>query len=120
MVVARLLFRLANRWQPRLIFAPDVSEREKNYLRCGCRSAEFVDKMPLGIADFIYLSSEEERVMESVGDSSMLVVDHLQKNKVFWKSVVNDDRTRVTFDLFDVGIAIFNPGLQRHNYIVNW
>ena len=51
---------------------------------------------------------------------AMLVLDHLQDNLVAWQRIKKDARTRITFDLYDLGIALFNPELTKQNYIVNW
>ncbi len=118
--VDRLLFRLANRWQPERICAPDASERALRYLRHGCQHAKVVEGTQNGAADLIYLANASREVMGSVGEGSLLVVDHLQKNLAFWQDLLRDSRTRVTFDLYDVGLAIFNPRLQRQDYIINW
>ncbi len=116
--VDRLLFRLANRWQPSLIYAPDASERALNYLRRGCRRAEFTDT--IGEAELVYLSGVYGGMPEGVSHDTLLVVDHLRKNCALWRDVLRCGHASITFDLYDVGVAVFNPHLQRQDYIINW
>ena len=54
---------------------------------------------------------------------SMMVVEDIhkkQETKEFWKSVVNDERTGVTFDLYYCGIIFFDKKRYKENYIVNF
>ncbi len=120
MVIDRLLFRLSNRWQPRRIYAPHASKRALTYLRRGCQHADLCSNAPTNEADLIYLSAPVENVMEHVGSECMLVLDNLGKNKAFWNKLLKNPRTKVTFDLYDVGIVIFDKRLQRQDFVINW
>ncbi len=120
MVIDRLLFRLVNRWQPKRIYAPHASSRALNYLRRGCVHAEFSSTSSPSKADFIYLSSPADNIMDRVENDCLLVLDNLRSNKAFWEELLDNDRTRVTFDLYDVGIVIFDKRLQRQDFIINW
>jgi len=117
---ARLLFRLANRWQASTLFAPHAYPYELTYLASGGKKGSLVERMPDETVGFLYLKHAEEGALEHLGQDSLLVVGELQKNKELWKQVLQDSRTRVTFDLYDYGIAVFDPMLQRQDYIVNW
>ena len=55
-----------------------------------------------------------------VDENSLLVVSDLRHNHPLWQSVCDNPLTRITFDLYDVGIAIFNPKLNKKNYTINW
>ena len=43
-----------------------------------------------------------------------------QEKKKWWKEVIQDDRVKITFDLYDIGIVFFNEGRYKQNYIVNF
>ncbi len=120
MVIDRLLFRLTNRWQPTRIYAPHASKRALTYIRRGCQHAVIDGSASTDEADFIYLSAPVDNVMRHVGNECMLVLDNLTKNKAFWKKLLTNERTRVTFDLYDVGIVIFDKRLQRQDFVINW
>ncbi len=120
LAVNHLLFRLANRWQPRQIWAPQAGERELSYLHQGCLRSQFIDGEKCSAADLLYLSSPCNQALDCLDEGSMLVLDYLTNNKKYWRSVRNDKRTRVTFDLYDVGIAFFDSRLQRQDFVINW
>ncbi|MBR4709309.1 MAG: hypothetical protein IKM71_05875 [Bacteroidaceae bacterium] len=73
-----------------------------------------------GERPFIHAMSWSGEVARQLTPDAMLVLDHLQDNLVAWQRIKKDARTRVTFDLYDLGIALFNPELTKQNYIVNW
>jgi len=118
--ICKLLFRLANFRQPANVWAPDASAREQAFLHRGCQRAVFCSDGSQGVSDLVFLHVLADDVLERVGEHSMLVVGDLQDNKEEWQRLKQNERVRVTFDLYDVGIAFFNPKLQRHNYMVNW
>ncbi len=126
--VDRLLFRLANRWQPERIFAPEVPEREYNYLRQGCRHAKFTsapshkggETVQPSAKLLVYIRDSRTPLPSNVGEGSILVVDRLRKNRRLWRQLLHNEQHKVTFDLYDVGIAVFDRRLQRQDYIVNW
>ena len=118
--VCRLLFRLANHWQPRLIAAPGLTPTEWNYLREGCHRAVIDPAMPRGQADMLVLRTDCPQWADHVGADSLLVVLGLRSNRHLWRCILDHPRTRVTFDLYDVGLAVFTPRLNRQDYIINW
>ena len=102
--VRRLMFRLANHWQPTVISAPAEFHP---YLHEGCRKAQ------LQVCQGPMLTFEGNR-------GNMVVLIDLQHNHETWQKLKNEPQTTVTFDLYDLGLAIFNPKLQRQHYIINW
>ena len=119
LATSRLLFRLANYWQPCSIVAPQVTPLEWNYLHEGCHRALIDTGFSQSPADLIYLTHSETDAMSHVHDRTMLVVGNLRENLALWKDIVNDTRTRVTFDLYDMGIALFTPKLPKQNSTIN-
>lgn len=70
--------------------------------------------------DFVYLDSPVAGVLDFVHGHSVLVVDHLRKNLGFWAELLQDERVAISFDLYDVGIIIFDKQYHRKDYIVNF
>ncbi len=103
----RLLFRLANYWQPTHIEAPKGSLVELAYLHAGC-----------GVAD-LNIGQDDSYVLRAES-STMFVVYDLQRHLTLWKKIVAEPQVRVTFDLYDIGIAFVKPNLQRQHYVINW
>ena len=50
----------------------------------------------------------------------MVVVCDLNRYSRHWRNLVNDSRATVTFDLCDMGVAIFLPKMEKQHYIINW
>ena len=73
-----------------------------------------------GERPFIHVMQWNPEVGRSLSPDAMLVLDALQDNLPAWDMIKKDARTRVTFDLYDMGIALFTPTLNKQNYIVNW
>ena len=121
MAIHRLLFRLANHWQPSLIAAPDgLTPVEWNYLHEGCRHATIDPGLSRGLCDMLIVDTHRPEVLDHVGERSLLVVRNLTRNAPLWQAIKADPRTRVTFDLYDLGIVVFNPRLNKQDYIINW
>lgn len=73
-----------------------------------------------GERPFIHAAQWSPEVGKRLSPDAMLVLDNLQDNLTAWEMIKKDARTRVTFDLYDMGIALFTPTLNKQDYIVNW
>jgi predicted O-methyltransferase YrrM len=54
-----------------------------------------------------------------IGEKSILIIDGISKNKAMkklWKTIKNDPGTRVTIDLFALGIIFFDKKLHKQHY----
>ena len=120
LAICRLLFRLANHWQPKFIGAWGAGARELSYLHQGCRQAELLTESDGRELPFLYVNILSDDAIVRVGDRGLLVVDKLRENLVKWEALKQDARVNVTFDLYDVGIAVFDSRLQRQDYMINW
>ena len=104
----RLLFRLANYWQPKEVYIPGfVGSKTQSYLHAGCRKTRqmFVD---------------DEVITLQGSRGKMIVVCDLNRYSRHWRELVNASRATVTFDLCDMGVAIFLPKMEKQHYIINW
>ena len=73
-------------------------------LRCNYR--EFIDK-----------------AIDLLPSTSVLILEHIKRNKeteAYWKSLVVDDRTGITFDLYYCGLIFLNKTMIKQDYIVNF
>lgn len=64
-----------------------------------------------------------EKIISNVSDGDCLVISYPYKDKnkkLWWQTVVKDDRTGVTFDLYDIGIVFFDKKRVKENRIVNF
>jgi hypothetical protein len=112
-----LYFRIANWLQPRVI----ESDGFRQYLQAGCQKAEFGDSKEL-----IRLTLEGDyrsrltTIYNKVESHSVLIVEAIRKNRAFWREIVADERTGVTFDLYYCGIVMFDKKRHKQNYIINF
>lgn len=117
----RLYFRLANHVQPDVMV--DLAGYD-DYLMAGCRHAPIehaVDAHLSGAALVIARAVDvSNSLLASCGEQTMLVVEDIGKHWQQWQQVLQWPSVTVSFDLYYCGIATFNPGRAKQNYIVNF
>ena len=59
-------------------------------------------------------------IYNKVESHSVLIVEAIRKNRAFWREIVADERTGVTFDLYYCGIVMFDKKRHKQNYIINF
>ena len=133
--LCELYFRLANYRQPsKILLSKSDGEASAEYMLRGCNKALVKKQLSSGSCDIdeveLAVVSLEgnyrdcyESLLSRVNDTSIIVLEGIYGNKAtrrFWKSVVNDDRTGVTFDLYYCGIVFFDKKRYKQNYIINF
>ena len=112
-----LYFRIANWRQPQAIESDDYQA----YLQAGCRKAVFGESSELLL---LTLKGDDQNrlpyIYNKVKEDTVLIVDGIRKNRDFWRSLVADERTGITFDLYYCGIVLFDKKRHKHNYIINF
>ena len=118
--LGRLYFRLANWRQPRVI----ESDAYREYFSAGCQTADF------GVSnELVRLSLNGDirpvlsRVYDNVDDKTVLVVEGIYNDKYarqIWKEIVEDERSKITFDLYYCGIVMFENSRYKCGYKVNF
>jgi len=138
--INRLLFRLANRFHPQTIVESKKEKITSLYL-CGARrNADFfllrendeVQMLKEKNVDFVVMYREQNvdrmnSLFESLAgrttsDSVFIIcgIGHSRKMKKFWQKVKTDSRVGITFDLYDIGILLFDKKKIKQDYIVNF
>ena len=115
----RLLFRLANWREPRTMLLVDPTPEAYAYITTAVSKAQ-VGTMPQGSADFIYLARPCDEALHCLDSKTLLVVDNLRRNLEWWERLKKDERTAITFDLYDIGVAMFDHQYNRIDYIVSF
>jgi len=111
-----MLFRCVNFQHPQRMLIRDANPLLEKYLQRGSTGA-VIQHHPDGTkVEFCYLATPDDRVMESLSRESMLVVDNLREHQEWFKSLPYI----LAFDLYDVGIAFFDPKYNKQYYIVNF
>ena len=114
--ILHLLLRVSNWSQPDVITCLTTSKDVSRYLTAGCRKAKITDSIPEGQIDICWLDEPDNEVITHLNEQSMLLLDHLDKNKEWFHKLPSV----VSFDLYDIGIAFFNTKYNKQHYIVNF
>lgn len=63
--------------------------------------------------------SKVEKILATANDTTWMIVEGIRRNEdtlASWNSVVEDSRTRITFDLYHYGIICFDRKRYKQNY----
>lgn len=115
--IARLLFRLANRIQAdRIVYTDNgVCEAYKAYIEKAHRV--FADVATP--CTTLYVATTD-CCMPDVSENDVFILLNLSENKQCFERLKVNDKTTVTFDLYDIAILFFNSRLNKQDYIVNF
>lgn len=113
-----LLFRLANYVRPQQIIAPAASLAAR-YMHAACPNVQS-DACGSALSPvLVYLQSpwnESDTATFPFGPDDVLVLDDLHQHQAWFATLP----ATVTFDLYDIGIAFFNPRFNTQHYIINF
>lgn len=73
--------------------------------------------------DPIYINKVYEEQADKMAPKGMMVIYGIYKNpqmKDLWKKLMTDSKSGITFDLYDVGIILFDKNITKQDYIVNF
>ena len=101
-----LIFRVANWLQPAVAVLPQA----------GCRHALVLAHAPACGADLIVLREPDEQAAQMVRAGGVLILDNLQQHREWFRCLP----ATVTFDLYDLGVAIYEERLTKQHYIINF
>ena len=89
---------------------------EYEYLQAGCKRAQLQTALKHKGKTLCLLKSPDEDVCKYLDEESVLVLDNLHRHKKWFATLP----AIVTFDLYDIGIAFFNPKHNKQHYIINF
>lgn len=144
--VNRLLFRLVNYFQPATLVEVGTGNGEAlRYMRAarvsmqtvslaGMDQAETLHRLKrelerikqvdfLHIAHTSYYKEVFEMVFPYLTERSCMIVGDIYASKEreeWWKQLTGDERVRITFDLYDIGLSLFDAKRYKQNFIVNF
>lgn len=142
----RLLFRLVNHFRPNTLLEVGTGNGASSAYMKAARpkmKAVLVDEAhtereiarlrkelkALGRVDFVHLGFTVnfmevfEEIYPYLHSGSCMVVGFINESepkKAWWKEVLADERVKVTFDLYQVAILLFDEGRFKENHIVNF
>lgn len=139
--LCRLYFRIANYQQPMTFINIGRSDAALvAYVNAGCRKTRVIDyrdtyavernkpydSIPSPLLFRINLKDVHREFspcfIDNIPDDSIMILEGIKGShaaREIWKSMMNDSRTGVTFDLYYCGILFFDKRIKQ-NYIVNF
>lgn len=111
-----LIFRLANWLQPAVAVLPQEAHHTRRYLLAGCRRTLVLADAPAHGADLIVLREPDEQAAQMVRAGGVLILDNLQQHREWFRRLP----AALTFDLYDLGVAIYEERLTKQHYIINF
>lgn len=144
--VNRLLFRLVNYFRPATLIEVGIGNGASiSYMRAACRNMQSVtlkgrdkektarrlqdelDKIRvldcLHIAHTPFYKEVFEQALPYARQGSWFIIGDIHASKAkgeWWKQVVADERTGITFDLYDIGLVFFDKKRYKQHYIINF
>jgi hypothetical protein len=134
--LAQFYLRIANRSQPhRWCFAIDSYGMKADYVRSGCMSTVIEDTRCGYVANKVSacnvlvmtLGSNWRSIFESFATSSnatsILIIEDIHRTRhslKIWKTIRDDERCGITFDLYDCGLVFFDRSKHKQHYAVNY
>lgn len=140
--VNRLLFRLVNCYRPSVLVEVGTGNGDAfRYMKEArismkaisvegtdwketCRQLEKVQRIDfLHIAHTPYYKEVLELLLPYLHEGSSVVIGDIyasKERKAWWKELTNDERVRLTFDLYDIGLMFFDKKRYKQNFIVNF
>ena len=116
--LGRLYFRLSNWRQPNAV----ETDGYQKYFQAGCKSLKFGPSSELIRLDITTDDYQKKilSIFNKVEDSTVLIIEGINKDKRFWQFVKEDGRTSITFDLYYCGIVFFDKKRHKMHYVINF
>lgn len=112
-----MLFRISNHWQPaHMVVRAEPGSHVCQYLQAACLRAVVTHDFPEGEIGLCYLSQPCPEAVSHLGKGSILILDNLQQHLQWFHSLPSV----VSFDLWDTGIAFFDPKYNKQHYLINF
>lgn len=111
-----LLFRIANHVQPNLVYVSSPMTEVAEYIKAGCNRARLTETLDIQALDMCFLSEPDDVVLTLLHSDSVLFLDNLRQHRQWFRELPSV----VSFDLWDVGIAFFDPKYNKQHYTINF
>ena len=115
-----LAFRLSNYHRPQTMYCGELDKALCEACQYGSQGVTILPRGQEGVADMVFVEGRDDEALRHVGEGTMLVLKGMNRCRSFWKSIREDERITVTFDLYDVGIAFARKDLKKQHYKINW
>lgn len=126
--LGRLLFRLANFWQPEARYCDE--EIYLPYMYAGCHRSSVCSlsqlddssekKMIVLDLNHVHPDALFSDILPLCHEQTLLILLGLNKNKAIWKKLQQSSSTGITYHLYYVGIVFFDLSKYKQHYDVNF
>lgn len=138
--VLKLIFRLVNWMQPTSILEIGATSNLEFAATLAKRNAQLIysetiistlntKHLPYDLVFINHdkasetLEKSKEKILQLVHSGSLLVISGIgysNEMKELWRSIQQDERAGITFDLYEVGLVFFDLEKNKQDYIVNF
>ena len=143
--VNKLLFRLVNYTRPRTLVEIGCGNGASFAYMLAARTSMEASSLDGNLAeiteqlddvlkdedtlDFIHLGFTPyykemfQKILPCVNERSCVVVGGIydsSEKETWWKELIKDERIRISYDLYDIGILFFEPNRYKQHYIINF
>lgn len=140
--VNRLLLRLVNHFRPQVwvevgpgngastgymraagtsIQSVVLEGKEWEQTLSALQSAEQIDFLHIGFTP--YYKEVLEAALPRLGENACIVIGGIygsQERREWWKGLLTDGQGRISFDLYDIGLLLFDRKRFSQHYVVNF
>ena len=118
--LGRLYFRLANWRQPSKMMEDEFAP----YWQAGCNHVRLTKEMESMELVRVRMSDVNKSLLHyiynKVDDQSVLIVEGIWQDWKQWHQIQDNQRVRVSFDLYYCGIVFFDSKREKQHYKVNF
>lgn len=131
--IGRLLFRIANYWQPQYVVMGDYDYAPYVYAGCNNTLVRMIDdyyfenvSLPIMLVldvDWLKDKNLREEILNCSSEQVLLVLIDIyskRQNKLLWEQFIADERCRVTYDLYSCGIVFFDKSKHKQHFKINF
>lgn len=122
----QLYFRITNYLQPFIWieFVQNSENQLTEYIKSACHRVRILassDLPNISTFDIARLNEDDynlfERLVQMANPHSLIIIENIYRSQEmtsFWKSIIENDRVSVTFDLLDCGLLFFDNRNKKH------
>lgn len=130
---AQLLFRLSNHLQAESVFIDEqIPDYLYTYIHAGCKKTQRSEDVHS--SSWLILSGRSSEILSSIfeyhhgGEETLyipylLILYDIYENGMpvqTWRKILDLPFTKVTFDLYSIGIVFFTPNYHSADYLLNF
>lgn len=120
-MLCQLLFRIANYAQAETIVCTIDDEMIRSYLHAGCNKSKITAEATPDSNPSLWILTAEEVGQLPLTAGHIIIIEGIRRNrkaKRMWKTIMNDDRATITYDLYSFGIVFADTKRYKQHYTI--